>query len=448
VFSYIKKHLFAKLGLLFLIASFSVAYFSYYISVYWVNLQQDDIIDAQEAYFAYKLIESWGLEPDTAVVAEELQNLHLLGMIYYMDEDTTCLNDTLKYWSNAGRLVSPGNYFSVLDTDILGEKYDIDFKEWVSFGETTVNERPLETIYVEFSPYKYFLISDHVRPRDVYTLLPSVVLSFILMALLFFLVRQFLAPISLIEKRIKGLEGGDLDSQIPVVGSDELAVLSQKFNHLVLDIKDLLKQKERLLAVVSHELRTPLAKIRLLLAMIPRHAKVEAIDKQIYAIDSMITNILMSDKMASAYSNLNLEEISPKELIDKSIDLTFVKKLNIKIKDNASLNVDVVKTSIAIKNLIENADKYGGNNKSVFVVGRLDGANYKIDVIDSGGGIPENKLNEITKAFVRLEGAKKSGFGLGLSICHKVAAAHGGSLDIKNNESGVGSCFTLCFPVK
>ena len=50
-------------------------------------------------------------------------------------------------------------------------------------------------------------------------------------------------PISLIEKRIAGLEEGDLESKIKIVGYDELATLSEKFNVMVDDIKNLLKQK-------------------------------------------------------------------------------------------------------------------------------------------------------------------------------------------------------------
>ena len=71
--SYFKSRLFAKLGLLFFIASVSVVVSSYYISIYWVNLQKDDIIDAHEAYFQYKLIESWGEAPDTSLISKELK---------------------------------------------------------------------------------------------------------------------------------------------------------------------------------------------------------------------------------------------------------------------------------------------------------------------------------------------------------------------------------------
>ena len=444
--NYIKKHVFAKIGLLFFAASLCVVFSSYYLSINWINLEKDDILDAQEAFFLYKFAESWGSSPDTSLIAEELNNIKIKGMIYALDGDTLCENDTLLLWSNLKNPISPCNYLSYSDTDYFQDMYGVHFEERVSFGEFFFEERLLQTAYIEFPPFKYFLIADYVAPLDFYTLFPSLVLAFALMTLLFLVVRKFLFPLNLIEKRIKGLERGDLDSTIPVVGSDELAVLTQNFNKLTLDIKQLLKQKERLLSDVSHELRSPLAKIKLAIAMLPNHAKKTSIDRQIKTLDSLITNILLSDKMASAYSNLNIEQIRIDVLIKKSLELTSIKNIKIDIDKKMKLRVDVVKSSIAIKNLIENAFKYSPKDSTIYIKSKKTSDKNIISVLDSGPGIPQKHIEKITKAFVRIPGSKESGFGLGLSICHKVMVAHGGFLKIKNIKEG-GACFSLHFPV-
>ena len=444
--SYIQKRVFAKIGLLFFVASLCIVFSSYYLSIYWTNLEKDDILDAQEAYFQYKLIESWGTSPDTSLIASELNNIKIKGMIYALDSDTLCENDTLLHWTNLKNPISTCNYLSYNDTEYLGEVYDIDFDQRVSFGEFFFDDKYLQTAYIEFPPFKYFLIADYVAPLDLYTIFPSLFLAFALMSLLFIIVRRFLFPLNLIEKRIKSLEKGDLDSTIPVVGSDELAVLTQNFNRLTSDIKQLLKQKERLLSDVSHELRTPLAKIKLAIAMMPEHKKKENIDKQIKTLDSLITNILLSDKMASAYSNLKIEKIDLSDLVQKALELTSIKNITLHLQKGVFLEVDVVKSSIAIKNLIENAFKYSPKNSSIVVEGKQEKREIVIAVIDEGPGIPEEQLKKITKAFVRIPGSKESGFGLGLSICNKVMLAHGGSLEIKNTEVG-GACFALHFPL-
>jgi len=442
--SYLKKHIFAKIIVLFFIASFCIVFSSYYISINWVNLEKDDILDAHDAYFQYKLVESWGSLPDTSLISQQLNNIKIKGMMFRLDADTLCENDTTLLWSNLKRPITTCNYVSYNDTEYLSDAYDINFDQWVSFGEFMFDDRLLQTTYVEYPPYKYFLIANYEAPPDYNTLIPSLGLVFVLMGFMFFVVKKFLFPLNLIEKRIISLEKGDLDSTIPVIGHDELAVLAQNFNKLTLDIKQLLQQKERLLSDVSHELRTPLAKIKLAIEMLPSHQKKESIDRQIKNLDSMITNILLSDKMASAYSNLKLEKIDARALINKALELTSIKNVFLDLEKNITVSVDVVKSSIAIKNLIENAHKYSPKNSKIRVTVDETVSGVCISIYDSGPGIPENQIEKITKAFVRIPGSKKSGFGLGLSICNKVMVAHGGKLKIKNLDEG--ACFSLLFP--
>ena len=156
--TYFKKHLFAKIGLLFLLASFTIVVSSYYISIYWVNLQKDDLMDAHDAYFQYKLVESWGVAPDTSALALELNNLHMSAIIYHMDDDHDCENDLLPFWSNVTLPLTSCDYYSHLDTEMLGENYNIVYEEWVSFGEMYWDNKRLQTTYIEFPPLKYYLI--------------------------------------------------------------------------------------------------------------------------------------------------------------------------------------------------------------------------------------------------------------------------------------------------
>jgi K+-sensing histidine kinase KdpD len=151
--------------------------------------------------------------------------------------------------------------------------------------------------------------------------------------------------------------------------------------------------------------------------------------------------------MASAYSNLKIEQIELSLLIKKALELTSIKNVDLQLQKNTLLHVDVVKSSIAIKNLIENAFKYSPKNSLIVVEGKTLNNEVVVSVVDQGDGIPEEQLKKITKAFVRIPGSKESGFGLGLSICNKVMVAHGGSLKIKNSDSG-GACFSLHFPIK
>jgi len=441
--------LFGRLGILFFVAGFVLLFSAYYV-FNWSFTESDNILDAHDAYYHYKLVNSWGSPPDTLKLQKELENLQLNCVIYYADLDTLCENDTLIYWSNWSSGLEPKlcDYVSYSDSEDLGSRHNIRFPSYISFGDFFDGNNQYQGTLVVDGPFKHLLTIGYVDPANNFNVVPIVVLLFAFLLFLYLLVRRFLAPISLIEKRIKDLEAGDLDSKIKVVGSDELATLSKNLNKLIEDIKNLLKQKERLLSEVSHELRSPLAKIRLLLAMIPHHKKIDKIDKQIKSLDSIITNILLSDKMSSPYSNLKLENAKVQAVINQALELTFVKNVEVSVKNQLSINVDVIKSAVAIKNLIENAYKYSPAETPIYVNAYEENNYYNIEVVDSGPGIPKNLQKEITKAFVRGPHRQTSGFGLGLSISNKVVKAHGGFLKIKNNSGAAGVTISLYFPKK
>ena len=160
-------------------------------------------------------------------------------------------------------------------------------------------------------------------------------------------------------------------------------------------------------------------------------------------MDSIVTNILISDKLSAPYSQLDIEKISVSHLIEQGSDLS--KHDNISTKIDAPFDVfcDVVKMSVVIKNLLDNAAKYAVSKKGVLLKAYIRSDIIYVECIDSGPGIEKSLIENIAKPFVRGQNLKKSGFGLGLSICQKVVISHKGELLIKNNENRRGACFTI-----
>ena len=439
--------LFGRIGILFSVTAFVLVLVTYYV-INWGYTGRDDILDAHDAYHYSNLVSSWGSPPNIRQMSEEIQNLRLQCSVFFTDADTSCTNDTLVYWTNHSSSVSLCNYLSYGSTEDYSNTHSIKFPSYVSFGDVEFNKDIVQATFVQNENFKYLITLD-VPPTQTPSFFPFIILAVLSLSLLYLTTRRFLRPISLIEKRIVALERGDLDSRLPVTGKDELAVLSNNFNTMVGEIKNLLKQKERLLSDVSHELRTPLAKIRLMLALMPEHKKVKDVDKQIKVLDSLITNILLSDQMSAPYSNLKHKKTSVSKLIEEAMGLTFVDNIELVLekKEDKSVVVDPVKMSIAIKNLIENAYKYADSNEKIKVFVGEQKNHVTILVKDRGPGIPDYLLKNITKAFVRGKNETESGFGLGLSICYKVITSHGGNLKIENNPRG-GASFTLCIPKK
>ena len=471
--------LFGRIGALFILAAFILVLFTYYVTD-WGYTGRDDILDAHDAYLYSNLVSSWGSPPNMVYAEKELDNLKLKCTIFNSDQDTLCANDTLVFWSNHQNPVILCNYLSYSSTQDYARSHGIQYNHYVSFGDIDFNEDIIQATFIEKDQFKYLITLD-IPPTPSPSFLPFVVFAFISLFILYRLIRRFLRPIGLIQRRIVDLESGDLDSRVPIVGNDELAVLSQDINEMVDEIKDLLKQKETLLSDVSHELRTPLSKIRLLIEMLkPKEKfdllysssgknevspkivsesnkiiletsqKLQKIDKNILYLDSIITNIFLSDQMSSPYTNLKIEKKSINKLIDQASDLTFVKNVDIVDPENlikTELRVDGVKMAIAIKNLLENAYKYSEKIEKIKIHLSLDSQFFNISVKDRGPGLPENLLETITKRYVRGDHKKKEGVGLGLSICYKVMIAHKGKLKIINNPNG-GASFILKIPHK
>ena len=99
----------------------------------------------------------------------------------------------------------------------------------------------------------------------------------------------------------------------------------------------------------------------------------------------------------------------------------------------------------ALRNLLENARRYGGHEVST-VVG-LDGGRALVQVLDRGPGVPESQRERIFEPFYRLPGhaEQAGGVGLGLSLVKQIAERHGGSVRCLPRVGG-GSCFELRFP--
>ncbi len=471
--------LYGKIGVLFIFAAFSLVLLTYFFTD-WRYTGRDDILDAHDAYLYSRLVDSWESPPNLSNAKKELENLQLRCTIFNSDKDRDCTNDTLVFWSNHSSPVELCNYISYSSTEDYSDYHGIDYSNYVSFGEVEFKQDMVQATFVEKENFKYLITLD-IPPTSPPTFVPFVVVAFISLSVLYQLIRRFLKPIGLLQKRIIALENGDLDSKIQVVGSDELSVLTKNFNEMVEEIKDLLKQKERLLSDVSHELRTPLSKIRLLINLLnPRdksrllssemkkagvdiktissaekifqeaNDKLSKIDKNILYLDSIITNILLSDQMSSPYANLKVETSTVAMLIKQASELTFVKDVEVVDKNKiieTTVRVDKVKIAIAIKNLLENAYKYAEKIDKIRIYLTRNQKAFNITVKDRGPGLKPELLKTITKRYVRGNHKAKEGVGLGLSICYKVMIAHGGDIEIINNPNG-GASFTLKIPHK
>ena len=408
---------------------------------------QTSILDSHEAYFYSKMVQGWGTPPDTILIKEDIDNLHLDCIIFHIEDDFSDEDGYGQvYWSYPSDL-KPEVFYSWTFTEDY-EKHGVSIPLQVHMG--TMGDRPSTAVGTD--EFVFYLSVDYTEPSELPIFILASILTIISMIGLNFFIQRYLHPIQLIKERVFALEDGDFESEISILGDDELASLSHAVNKMIKDIRYLLNQKQELLLDVSHELRTPLARMQLLLEMLPEHKNISRLKNEVTLLEGMISNMLLSDRLSTPYQELDISLIKLSRIMDKVLTMFPNHSEIIEIRGeipSIELHVDELKITLAIRNLIDNAQKYASSKDKIQVSFSIEDDKLNINVKDFGPGITEINIEKLTTPFYRIinEGEnKRPGFGLGLTICKKIIEAHKGTLSI-SSEIGKGSIFSLILPL-
>ena len=224
--------------------------------------------------------------------------------------------------------------------------------------------------------------------------------------------------------------------QVEPRGPADLRRAILAFNAMSARVGAMLDEKDRMLGAIGHDMRTPLASLRIRAESMEPEAERQ---KVIATIEEMAA--MLDDTLALARSGRATEPV-------RRIDLgaladAVVEELRTLDQDVEMIagdrHVAAVRPNLirrALRNLIDNAVKYGGCAR---VSVRAAGDSIAIEVADRGPGIPEAALGDVQEAFVRLESSRNratGGSGLGLTLARSAAQAHGGSLELENRPEG------------
>ena len=409
----------------------------YVVEYYYTDL--DTVFDAQELYFYGDLLNDWEFPQDSLNIKKDINNLRLNVTFYGQD------SSLVWYYPKP---VYPDGYLSYADSDDLEKIHFIKNPLFVSHGSTDNDEF---LTYVKKDSFHVFISINQNVASEYTNYLAPLIVSIFLMVIFNLFIRRFLRPVKLMKKRISLLAAGDMSSKITIKGNDELADLSMSINKMIADIKTLLNQKQQLLLDVSHELRSPLARIRLLTEMLPEHKNRKKLVDEVVFLEGMISNLLYSDKLSLPYTNVQYENIKTKNLITKILDLINVDLNRFDINNtipNLEVWVDETKLIIALRNLIDNALKYGDPEQQVEIEVLQKQQMVVFKITNYGNKIQPSDLNSIFKPFFRSQNNKNtiSGFGLGLTICKKIVDSHLGNLSMTSTDNGTS--FLIEIPIK
>jgi two-component system sensor histidine kinase GlrK len=272
-------------------------------------------------------------------------------------------------------------------------------------------------------------------------------------------------PIRDIDRAIGNLGNGQLDDPIRVRGPPtDLAALGRQIEWLRKRLIDVSEDRERFLRHVSHELKTPLANIRegseLLLessvgTLNEEQSEIAGILREnSLRLQQLIENLLSYSEWQSNRRELDVTEYRLARQIDsvaESYQLQLAKRrlgLELDLED-VLVRADRGKLRLVIDNLVSNAVKFSPEAGTVQVRLHSDERNVVIEVADSGPGIPSDERERIFEPFFQgtaPQGGLVPGTGIGLSVAQEFVRAHGGRIEISDNDGG-GARFLVRLPV-
>ncbi|QES88364.1 HAMP domain-containing sensor histidine kinase [Rhizosphaericola mali] len=224
--------------------------------------------------------------------------------------------------------------------------------------------------------------------------------------------------------------------------------------------KELDLAKTNFIANVSHELKTPIASIKMgtdLLLSEPNQTEneqslIKGINEDADRLLKITGELLNLTQAESGNIQIRKSNYALDEILEYALDTVRVaaKQRNITLINNTvphqSVSADKDKTIWVITNLLTNAIRYSPENSEIKLNTSNDNDKLKIEISDEGQGIESKYQQRIFERYFKIPGNTNSGTGLGLSICKEFMEAQGGSIEVRNNESGIGSTFELVFP--
>lgn len=265
-------------------------------------------------------------------------------------------------------------------------------------------------------------------------------------------VRRLTRRLEALQRGMEQFGSGSLGHRVDVEGRDEVAQLAQAFNESARRIEALVQAHGQLVANASHELRSPLARLKMALSLAQdatdpgvRATFQKEISRSLSELDALIEELLLSSRLQADPTRPEPHR-TPVDLLG----LVAEEAAHVQAEwDHAdplpAWPVEERLIRRAVRNLLENARRYGDGQVTVAVHHRGDTAT--IDVMDRGAGVPPALRDRIFEPFYRLPGHAESegGVGLGLALVRQIAQRHGGFIEVTDRAGG-GSCFRLSVP--
>ncbi len=224
---------------------------------------------------------------------------------------------------------------------------------------------------------------------------------------------------------------GRVAPRLPDTGPDDIRHAAKAFNEMSDRVTRTLESHRQLLSAVGHDLRTPLAAMRITAEFVVDEEVRDRLTRNLDELQSMTEAVLSAARSGPGEEKRRVDLATLIESVcDDLIELNLPVTVSIDGLAPSSCRPNEIRR--AVRNLIENATRYGGGAR--VSLEREDNF-FVVNIDDDGPGIPANRLEEVFEPFVRLEESRSNvtgGSGLGLTLARAIAREHGGEIVLCN----------------
>jgi signal transduction histidine kinase/ActR/RegA family two-component response regulator len=278
---------------------------------------------------------------------------------------------------------------------------------------------------------------------------------------------------------------GDYSLRARKTSEDEIGLLTEAFNRMLDEVqqtntdmkaevatrqaaeaalREAHMRKDEFIATLAHELRNPLAPIRQAVRILEHPASDaqqrqwagEVIARQTQRMALLLDDLLDVSRVTSGRLNLKKEIVPLESLVATAIETArpLIERKHHRLSvhlpaERLDLQVDPLRMSQALSNLLTNAAKYTDSAGEITVLVTLDPEQLCMSVTDTGIGLSSHAIRQVFEMFSQVESAidrSEGGLGIGLALVKGLAALHGGTVEAMSEGLGRGSTFTIRLP--
>ena len=419
-------------------------------------LSQAKILGSQ--VITYNYIQDTSLDIINAQI-DQISNIYD-GRVMIINSGFQIVKDT--YGLDTGKTIISEEVVKSFQGEEIS-KYDSK-NRYIELAIPLINVDTQETLgalLVSVSTDSIMMNYEYLKDRALVIEIVSAILIF---AMALFWSNYLVHPLGKLTKSLEEIQAEDNEETLMVSDYTETEAISDAFNEMLRKMRVIDESRQEFVSNVSHELKTPLTSMKVLADSLLDQEDVPVelykdfmgdIAEEIEREDKIINDLLSLVKMDKSAGDLNITVVNVNELLEMILKRLrpIAEKQNIELVLESfrpvSAEIDEVKLSLALNNLIENAIKYNKAEGWVHVSLNSDHKYFYVRVEDSGIGIPEEYLEHIYERFFRVDKSHSKeikGTGLGLAITRNAILMHRGAIKAHSKE-GEGTTFTVRIPL-